>query len=201
MKIVVIFIVSILTLSACSIEKRIHTKGWNVQWNKHYKLKTEDVNSTPSLRPTSDLTIENTKVVETKVDTSISLVSTIAIELEDEDTLVRVKSEKATVLKKISKTFDSPTKPSNVEKMMKSDKPIIKKPYSPSSQRDINWELIGTIGVILLLLLIVGIAWFGSGTLALIATIILATGGLILTIAAFVCILWFFWLIFFSWAS
>lgn len=198
MKIVVIFIVSILTLSACSIEKRIHTKGWNVQWNKHYKLKTEDVNSTPSLRTTSDLTIENTKVDEFKVDTSITLVSKITIELEDEDTLVR---EKATVLKKISTKFDSPTKPFNIESMKKSDSLIIKNRNSPNSQRDIDWELLGTIGALLLLLLIVGIAWFGSGTLALIASIILAIGGLILTIAAFVCILWFFWLIFFSWAS
>jgi hypothetical protein len=201
MKTVVIFLVSILTLSACSIEKRIHTKGWNVQWNKPYKLKTEDISSTPSFRPTSDLTIENTKVDKFKVDTTITLVSTIAIELEDEGTLLRAKSEKATILKKISTKFDSPTKPSNLESIEKSDSLIIKNRYSPSSQRDINWELLGTIGAILLLLLIIGIAWFGSGTLALIASIILAIGGLILTIAAFVCILWFFWLIFFSWAS
>lgn len=66
-------------------------------------------------------------------------------------------------------------------------------------QLDVDWELLGTIGFLVLLATIFGFALFGTGTIAAAATILIAIGYAFLLIVAVVAICWFLNFIFFGW--
>lgn len=68
-----------------------------------------------------------------------------------------------------------------------------------AKQLDVDWELLGTIGFLVLLATIFGFALFGTGTIAAAATILIAIGYAVLLIAAVVAICWFLNFIFFGW--
>jgi hypothetical protein len=78
---------------------------------------------------------------------------------------------------------------------------VKRQPQKTGWGTDVDWELLGLIGFYALLAVVIGFAYFGTGSLAVVATIILAIGYTILLIAAVVCILWFLNFVFFGWLN
>lgn len=191
----ILFIFStLILLGACTIEKRLHNPGYNIQWNKVTLRAVESSTETPITRRSEierDQNLDSEKEI-TKIEVNDSIIS--------QQPKVEVLSKKLSTIavsQKIEKSISSNT-PRIFDVKRVNAVPIQKKRIT-NSKRDVDWELLGNIGAGILILVVLGFALFGSGTLASIAAILIAIGYVVITIAAIVCICWFLWFIFFGW--
>lgn len=191
----ILFIFStLILLGACTIEKRLHNPGYNIQWNKVTLRAVESSTETPITRRSEierDQNLDSEKEI-TKIEVNDSIIS--------QQPKVEVLSKKLSTIavsQKIETSFSS--NPPRIFDVKRINAVPIQKKRITKSKRDVDWELLGNIGAGILILVVLGFALFGSGTLASIAAILIAIGYVVITIAAIVCICWFLWFIFFGW--
>lgn len=197
MKGILIVFSLLILLGSCTIEKRLHNPGYNIQWSKVNRKsihKSQDVSelreSNVNLAELSDqqLVIHEQMFIES-VDTIIPFQT--SAEIETEEVVTNIVRQKTPISFSSAITSNYNLKNPN--------KRAVHYKGSEMMDRDIDWELIGTIAFGILILVVFGIALLGTGTLATIASILIAIGYAILLIAAIVCICWFLWFIFFGW--
>lgn len=197
MKGILIIFSTLILLGSCTIEKRLHNPGYNIQWNKVHRtsfdrsnLETDTRNSDIRLAESPDQEKElSSQIINQTIDSTAWLPVSSDIQIEE--------ITSTTVPQKISQSFTSKTISQHNYKRLNEN--FNKQSERTEIRRDVDWELLGNIGAGLLLLAILGFALFGSGTLASIAAILIAIGYVVITIAAIVCICWFLWFIFFGW--
>jgi hypothetical protein len=201
MRSIFVFIVVIL-LSSCTIQKRVHNRGWSIEWNRSYqtiKEKSEDTQLHKNVYPTTTSSeLNKDSILSKRVTKKIAVPQLLRSEKNSSKSIIPIQKNKLIDDHRIKATgkiqeedFVKYYKQRNSE----SDKHVSDKKI----KRDINWELFGAIGLGIVVVAIVGLALFGKGTLALIASILLSIGYLALIIAAVVCICWFLWFVFFGW--
>lgn len=197
MKDLLIFFSLLIFLGSCTIEKRLHYPGYNIQWNNMSRksfdksnLETEPRNGEIRLLESPDLEQEfSSQVINQTIDSTFQAQTSSEIQIE--------KVAMKIVTHKIHQSFSNKTTNNNDLKKLNSS-PVQQK-EDAKLKRDVDWELLGNIGAGILILVVLGFALFGSGTLASIAAILIAIGYVVITIAAIVCICWFLWFIFFGW--
>jgi hypothetical protein len=197
----ILFIFStLILLGACTIEKRLHNPGYNIQWNKvnrkstdesTVKIDTKEINI--RFEESSDQEQEVSELMINETIDSITLVETSS-EIEI------VKVDATTVTPKIHQSITYKTTSSQDLKRVNPN-PVLQNESSKLS-RKIDWGLIGLVALGLLILAVFGVALFGTGalgTIATIASVLIAIGGIVLLIVAIIFLCSLFWAIFFGW--
>ena len=181
------------------MQKRIHNPGWNIEWDKSYRV-DESSNKEGEIIPKQKsalIKVEKELVVDSHESTRILFTPTVAIKEAITPSSQRLNQpESIEKSRHLLKEIDSKSKRKSTEIKTKKKQSQIK---NHSRSKSINWELIGQIGASLLILLIIGLFLFGTGPWATIAGIIIAIGYTALIIAATIAIFWFFWYVLFGW--
>ena len=199
-----LFICSVILLlfSACGVTKLTPAKGIylrratesiNHPSKDQYKLKSsEEILISEGTEVNAQFPDESEKQEQSLIDGLQVTVSGISIILNEfkQAEISKSANEGCAVHKVISTGRISKGTHSKI---------IIKHPQKKSFKRDVDWEMLGLIGFYILLVIVLALAFFGTGTWAAAATIIVAIGYAILLIAAVVCILWFLNFVFFGW--
>lgn len=180
----------------------MHNPGFHIQWN--------------TLKPVSaKIAIEHSSQKEKDAEIimsdfdSLEIIAIDTVEQsfvdEEEPLLTQIylhQPSKELISKKIAKAVNKLEIQKNDSQLKSMNFNKLNTVHNNAAKTNIDWELIGTIALGILILAVFGIAIFGSGTLGTIATIasiLIAIGGIILLIAAVVFLCSLFWAIFFGW--
>jgi hypothetical protein len=193
------FACSSLLVVSCTIQKRLHNPGWNVQWNKNYQTSKSSDNHTASTAQfnssvASDVFVED----EEEMYKDVELID----EKTEEQSQIEAEDDQFVPLKSTYHSVDltKMTFNNNGLTLSISDKQKNDQSESQSMRRGkIDADMVYFILLILGVLVLLGLLLFSSGIWLKIAVVVLCLVLLALLIAAVVVIAEVFDFLFFGW--
>ena len=192
MRFTIILSIVLFAVSACTIEKRVHNRGWHVQWKKHHKVSKDKVKDDVTTRERNtqelfsseeNLSIEVQEEMrhEETVRSVVENESTDHLEIEIEETISEPKSIDAT--ENLNKT---------VHPDMKKEKQIFTerktKRRSENNPLPIALMVLGILAIVMAVVLFLSIASMselGAILVTIIGVGVLVILGLILLLVGF----------------
>ncbi len=196
---IVLFSSLFILIVSCSVEKRLHNPGWNVQWNKKYQVSKSSENHLETVNRfdnfhDSDFFIED--------DEEKNLEMELMNENHESQIQLEAAEDEPIDLQRTFQCIDQAKKTlSNKNLSLKKlDKQGIQQFESGSMRRTkIDSDMIYFILLILGILVLLGLLLFSSGIWLKIAVVVLCLVLLALLIAAVVVIAEVFYFLFFGW--